>query len=257
VRTFDGTRWRGIVELVSGGFPCQDISPAGKGKGLAGSKSSLWFEMLRIVCEIRPKYVFVENSAMLISRGLHTVLGGLSEARYDAEWLVMGANDVGANHCRKRLWLLAADTDSFRESQPKGIEQKQRGRDSNVRQKISNAESNGRKKQRQCVKSEAASADACDGGCKISNTRNNGIIERKRKLHQNKQTTSNGTSDRGGAEINAVGQWWQTEPRICRVVDGMDNRTNRLKAIGNGQVPLCAAVAFRVLWRRINEMTEK
>lgn len=112
VRTFDGRPWRGLVDIISGGFPCQDISCAGKGAGLEGERSGLWTEMYRIVCEVRPRWVFVENSPMLVSRGLSVVLGALAAAGYDAAWCVLGADDLGAPHVRKRLWLLAHDPDS-------------------------------------------------------------------------------------------------------------------------------------------------
>ena len=71
VQTFDGRPWRGIVDVVSGGFPCQDISAAGKGAGIDGERSGMWSHMARIVGEVRPRFVFVENSPMLTSRGLH------------------------------------------------------------------------------------------------------------------------------------------------------------------------------------------
>ncbi len=107
VRTFDGTPWRGIVDVVSGGFPCQDISSAGKGAGLVGERSGLWKEMARIVGEVRPRVVFVENSPMLTIRGLGTVLGDLAALGFDAEWGVLGAHSIGANHKRERIWILA------------------------------------------------------------------------------------------------------------------------------------------------------
>ena len=95
------------VDLICGGFPCQDISTAGKGAGLAGERSGLWFEYLRIVRELRPRVVVVENVAALLSRGLDTVLGGLAEAGYDAEWFCLRASDVGAPHRRERLFVVA------------------------------------------------------------------------------------------------------------------------------------------------------
>jgi DNA (cytosine-5)-methyltransferase 1 len=107
VETFDGSRWRGIVDVVSGGFPCQDISVAGCGDGLDGERSGLWREMARVVREVGPEYVFVENSPMLTSRGIHRILSDLAELRFDVEWGVLGASDVGAPHIRKRIWLLA------------------------------------------------------------------------------------------------------------------------------------------------------
>ncbi|MGQ9984709.1 DNA cytosine methyltransferase, partial [Pseudomonas aeruginosa] len=77
VRTFDGRPWRGLVDVVSGGFPCQDISAAGNGAGIYGERSGLWREMARIVGEVRPRFVFVENSPLLVRRGLAVVLGDL------------------------------------------------------------------------------------------------------------------------------------------------------------------------------------
>ena len=106
VRTFDGKPWRGVVDVVSGGFPCQDISIAGKGAGLDGERSGLWKEMARIVLEVQPRYVLVENSPMLVSRGLATVLADLAAMGFDARWGVVGADDVGAPHERKRMWIV-------------------------------------------------------------------------------------------------------------------------------------------------------
>ena len=105
VQTFDGKPWRGIVDVVSGGFPCTDISAAGKGAGIDGEASGMWREMARIIHEVRPQYVFVENSPMLTSRGLGTVLGDLAGMGFDARWGVLGAADVGANHQRDRIWI--------------------------------------------------------------------------------------------------------------------------------------------------------
>ena len=107
VETFDGRPWRGIVDVVSGGFPCQDISCVGKGAGIKGERSGLWGQMARIVRDVRPRFVFVENSPMLTSRGLGTVLGDLAAMGFDAEWCVLGAHDVGAPHKRDRIWILA------------------------------------------------------------------------------------------------------------------------------------------------------
>ena len=108
VCTFDGKAWKGYVDVISGGFPCQDISVANiEGAGLEGERSGLWKEMRRIVSEIRPQWVFVENSPMLVHRGLDRVLGDLAELGYDAEYGIMGADDVGASHERQRMWILA------------------------------------------------------------------------------------------------------------------------------------------------------
>jgi len=107
VQTFDGRPWRGIVDVVSGGFPCVDISSAGKGAGIDGDRSGLWREMARIVSKVRPPYVWVENSPMLVRRGLARVLGNLATMGYDARWGIVGADDAGAPHRRKRIWIFA------------------------------------------------------------------------------------------------------------------------------------------------------
>ena len=110
VQTFDGRPWRGIIDVVSGGFPCQDISSAGKGAGIDGERSGMWRHMARIIGEVRPKFVFVENSPLLVSRGLARVLGDLAEMGYDAKWGVLGAHHVGAPHKRQRVWIVAYPT---------------------------------------------------------------------------------------------------------------------------------------------------
>ncbi|MFZ4431402.1 MAG: DNA cytosine methyltransferase, partial [Phycisphaerales bacterium] len=107
VCTFDGRPWRGRVDVVSGGFPCQDISIAGTGKGLSGDRSSLWFEMARIIREVGPRYVLVENAAVLNRRGLDRVLGDLAAMGFDAEWGVYSAEQAGAPHLRQRTWIVA------------------------------------------------------------------------------------------------------------------------------------------------------
>ena len=93
--------------LVSGGFPCQDIAAIGRGAGIEGERSGLWSEMARVVGEVRPRFVFVENSPMLNSRGLGRVLGDLAVLGYDAEFGVLGAHNANACHKRDRLWILA------------------------------------------------------------------------------------------------------------------------------------------------------
>lgn len=107
VRTFDGRPWRRRVDAICGGFPCQDISPSGKGLGLDGERSGLWIEFARIVREVGPRFVFVENSSFLPVRGLDRVLADLAQMGFDASWGVLGADAAGAPHFRERTWILA------------------------------------------------------------------------------------------------------------------------------------------------------
>ena len=107
IKTFDGSVWRGSVDVVSGGFPCQDISSCGKKEGLYGSRSGLWTEMVRVIGEVQPAYVFVENSSMLLVRGVDRVLWDLAALGYDARWGVVSAADAGYQYLRKRIWIVA------------------------------------------------------------------------------------------------------------------------------------------------------
>ena len=138
--TFDGRPWRGRVDIVAGGFPCQNISAAGNGAGLSGERSGLWSEMARVIGEVRPRFVFVENSPLLVSRGLDVVLSDLAEMGYNASWGIVGADDAGAPHRRKRIWIMG-DADSQREPQQEGAIQDQRRRtfDTSEKQVMENA----------------------------------------------------------------------------------------------------------------------
>ena len=221
VRTFDGKPWRGIVDVVSGGFPCQDISAAGKGAGISGSRSGLWSEMARIIGEVRPRYAFVENSPMLTSRGLGTVLGDLAALGFDARWGVLSAADVGANHLRERIWIVAyskgarASTDIGRLRQ--GFERI--GGRQNTNQKMA------------------------DPRCELRIKGDAGDLF----TNQTKRTTSPIFNQSSGSRFGLDNNWWETEPDVGRVAHGVAARVDRLKVIGNGQVPRVAATAFRLL----------
>jgi DNA (cytosine-5)-methyltransferase 1 len=118
IRELDGEQLRtdGIsVDVICGGFPCQDISVAGNGAGLAGERSGLWAQQARLIGELRPRYALVENVAALLGRGLDAVLGDLAALGYDAEWHVLGADALGASQHRERLWILAYPHDARRE----------------------------------------------------------------------------------------------------------------------------------------------
>jgi len=103
----DGIR----VDVICGGFPCQDISFAGAGEGLAGKRSGLWYEFHRLIEEIKPRYAIIENVSALRSRGLDAVLGSLAQIGYDAEWHCIPASAVGAPHRRDRIWVIANPND--------------------------------------------------------------------------------------------------------------------------------------------------
>lgn len=111
VRTFDGAKWRGCVDIISGGFPCQDISIAGestrKQLGLKGERSGLWREFSRIIYEVRPRFAFVENVPRVCILGLDKILSDFAQMGYNAEWCSISASDVGAWHKRERTFIFA------------------------------------------------------------------------------------------------------------------------------------------------------
>jgi DNA (cytosine-5)-methyltransferase 1 len=107
IKEFDGTKYRGLVDIISGGFPCQNISVSGRGEGLRGAKSGLWSEYSRIIKEINPQYAIIENSPNLTRKGFEQILFDLSESGYDAEWQCFLASDFGFPHKRERIFILA------------------------------------------------------------------------------------------------------------------------------------------------------
>ena len=114
VCTLDGKPWRGSVDVLCGGWPCQDLSIAGKGKGIEGSRSGLWSEYLRLILEIRPRIVFMENSPMLVRRGGGRVVGDLARNGYDVRWVCMGGSDYGNCSDGKRFYGVAYEANSQR-----------------------------------------------------------------------------------------------------------------------------------------------
>lgn len=225
ITTFDGKRWRGIVDVVSGGFPCQDISAAGKGAGIEGQRSGMWKEMARIIGEVRPKYAFVENSPMLTTRGLGTVLADLAKMGFDAEWGVLSAADVGAPHERERIWIVARQREFFSYSmhnRNRWRQQFKEGFEKKIRE--------------------------------IPDTRReHGESWNARKLASIKTEWATGTISNKSSIKGLDWIKWQAEPNVLRMVNGVANTVDRLKAIGNGQVPLCAATAFELLRNRLDE----
>jgi len=247
VQTFDGRPWRGIVDVVSGGFPCQDISAAGKGAGIDGERSGMWREMARIIREVRPRYAFIENSPMLTTRGLDVVLSDLASMGFDARWGVLGAADVGAPHQRDRIWVVA-DSKSARTSTDKrglrsGIERIDRGQTAN--QTMANANST-QCQRNECTKRTQSEYTNFDSAGQLAYVKDEGNVRGVRQLG----VTQEEHDDRG-SKIDGSRQWWATEPNVGRVADGVAARVDRLKAIGNGQVPAVAASAWNLLTENI------
>ena len=267
VQTFRGEPWRGIVDVVSGGFPCTDISAAGKGAGIDGEASGMWREMARIIREVRPRYVFVENSPMLTSRGLGRVLGDLAAMGFDARWGVLGAADVGAPHQRDRIWIVAKWRGQLPHAQHHRIrwwEQQQESIKTTHRQMANpnvigldepKTKRDRTHKQQICqneldygseVWSEAIRCGQLGNEEELANPTGSGL-QRQGKLEQSINSKTYGDWETSQFADVCQSDFWATEPDVGRVVNGMASRVDRIKALGNGQVPLCAATAWRIL----------
>lgn len=240
IQTFDGKPWRGIVDVVSGGFPCQDISAAGKGAGINGERSGMWSHMARVVGEVRPQYVFVENSPMLVTRGLERVLGDLTSLGYDTKWTVMGAADVGANHKRDRIWIVAHAREFGHKHENNEIQTRRHSvkpssaNMADTTQLLGNGSNDNAG-----FRLEREEKPKLGNDCRAKNVANTNLTQCKRDKRTERSITEH-------ANIGSA-SWWAIEPSVGRVVDGVAARVDRLKAIGNGQVPLCAATAWRIL----------
>jgi DNA (cytosine-5)-methyltransferase 1 len=302
IRGFDGRPWRGRVDVVSGGFPCTDISVAGKGAGIDGEHSGLWREMARIIREVRPSFVFIENSPALTTRGGTRVMSDLASMGFNVEWGVLGADAVGAWHERKRFWAVAhrrgvewrsdltawhhanrtcarwdeenrelgasaeddarapgsanaADVDRPRELQPQGRQREQwrwaghgseQGGASNaVRPRLQSAgeevvcgSRGGRKgEQLPFVAGGPLNGDWCEWHM--------GFPRGWTKLEPMKPGDfARWLSGGGSADWDA--EW----PDVPRTGGDAKNRVQRITALGNAQVPACAALAWRTLMQR-------
>ena len=267
IQTFDGRPWRGIVDVVSGGFPCQDISAAGRGDGLDGERSGMWHHMARVVGEVRPSYVFVENSPMLTTRGGTRVIADLTALGYDCRWTVMGAADVGANHQRDRIWILAY-ANSMRELQQTRSKRDERDGVSDSSETM--ADANGINRRGQSFNESCSRERSWDqpfGRCDEMADTDSQRQQGQQWSTAPRQTSatcgcgkeiSNSYATRLQVRNGSAGSawslstfeqcdWWNTEPDVGRVANGVAARVDRLKAIGNGQVPRVAATAFNIL----------
>lgn len=187
----------GAVDAICGGFPCQDISTAGKGAGLAGERSGLWREYARLVGELRPQYVLVENVAALLGRGLGDVLGDLAALGYDAEWHCIPASAVGAPHRRDRVWIVA-----YPESERRA--------------------ETGRHSQRHSERlASSGQALGHANGPRLPLA----------------WSQSPGTNRIEGGGVPATADWWAAEPDVGRVAHGVPERVDRLQGLGNAVLP--------------------
>ena len=200
------------IDVLAGGFPCQDISTAGLGAGLSGSRSGLWFQFHRLIKEIQPRYAVIENVSVLRSRGLDQVLWSLSEIGYDAEWHCIPASAVGAPHRRDRIWIVAYPASGRCKSMFDG---------------------------------DAKSKDVIPSSSNVADTDS---------AHSEGRRLSSGTYAQYANTISAG--WWETEPAVGRVANGLPGQSHRLKQLGNAVVPQIPELIGRAImeYERVNSL---
>jgi DNA (cytosine-5)-methyltransferase 1 len=212
VRMYDPSKYAGKVDCIHAGFPCQDISVAGKQAGVGQeTRSGLYREIFRIADVVRPKELYLENVSAIISNGMGVVLADLSALGYSARWICLRASDVGANHGRDRWWLLARKVGNSEKFKRDGFNNNTR----NSEQSSEIPEFRNTSRTENVAYTESFYAQ--------------GLYNRSREMQP-----------RGKS-------WWEVEPNVDRVANELASRVDRLKSIGNGQVPLQAAVAYSIL----------
>ena len=257
------------VDIISGGFPCQDISVAGKGAGLEGERSGLWTELHRVISELRPRFAFIENVPMLTIRGGGRVIADLAEIGYDAEWQIVGADDVGAWHRRKRIWIVAYDTQRHslnsdtnrirshkkrininRETQfcdkqdsifgPVGGKIPRPGNDRQI--ETANVPDTDGTRTREHKKNLRRKKEKKRGVRFNPNSKNvpDPNKQRLERYNDRKSTTIQAKTTRTNIRTENISNgtnYWSVEPDVGRVAHGIPKRVDRLKGIGNAVVP--------------------
>jgi DNA (cytosine-5)-methyltransferase 1 len=258
VRTFDGRPWAGLVDVISAGFPCQPWSTAGKQLGELDERN-LWPDTLRIIREVRPQWVLLENVANLLSRlYIQQIFGDLAESGCDARWDCIPAAAVGAPHIRDRAWIVAHSR-----SESGGLQLQQReDRPEAVRGGEALAHSNGVGRQTEVGLPDEQSLSVWSGR-DVPDA--NGVQHKggpssiKREASEIVRSHSESERCDGWAGVQATSEqagrlwvegncpWWAVEPNVGRVANGVAHRVDRLAAIGAGQVPAVVGTAWRLL----------
>ena len=214
IRTVNFGAWAGRVDCIAAGFPCQDISCAGKGAGITGARSGLWTEVLRATRVIRPSFVFLENSTAIRTRGRREIIPAFVEEGYSYQDGKISASDVGAAHQRERWFcLFVANSHGVRKLEPEGREQKQRRWISNGAPPV---------------------ADRLGAGLEWRSE--SGVVQEAARSAVEAIERYTGQRD-----------WNPIDAGNCRVDDGLASRMDRIKAAGNGQVPMQVAAAWLIL----------
>jgi DNA (cytosine-5)-methyltransferase 1 len=233
------------ADLICGGFPCQDVSAAGKGAGLNGARSGLWSEFYRIVHELEPEWVVVENVASGAKRWVDAVRGGLELIGYETIPIPLSAEDVGAPHLRKRIFIIgqAIETWSLRRWRSGGKYTISHAKHMQLRNE--QRRDSGASRQR-----ETELTDYGEAGF-VADSDSARELQQKRGVEEQRGWTCNKSEDvpntyRKSTQRVAISRckhsYWSSEPDVGRVANGIPRRMDRLRQLGNAVVPQCAQI---------------
>lgn len=229
IKEFNAKEYNGTIDVISGGFPCQPFSVAGQRKGKEDDRY-LWAEMLRIIGEVQPKFVVGENVTGIIGMALDTVLSDLEAQNYTTETYIIPACSKNAWHRRDRVWIVAY-SNSIRWQN----EQKENG------QPLHNGNGNGKTKEQSRGKQQRRTGEPGDIFSDTTSQRQQRQGERS-KRSSNKEEGKRQTNN---AFANGINNQWTVEPELGRVANGIPDRLDRLKGLGNAIVPQVAYEIFR------------
>jgi len=234
----------GEFDIITGGFPCQDISVAGLQKGITKeTRSGLFYELIRVIRMVRPKYVVLENVAAILNRGLDIVLRELSEAGYDAEWSVISASSLGACHQRSRWWLVAYPNSKQSSRTESQIQTRRNSTFSSFTSNSNSKRSQGRLLQLNKELQETRHSGKEDT---FSITDTDSTRTQGNRSGQTEPVWTNAFfNSKERRTLNPNWQRYVSEPCLCRGDDGLRGRMDRLKALGNSIVPAVAAIPLQ------------
>jgi DNA (cytosine-5)-methyltransferase 1 len=239
IRTF--TAIPGQYDVICGGFPCQSISVAGNRAGITEeSRSGIFYELMRVIRMVRPRFVVLENVAAILNNGLDIVLGELSQAGYDAEWSVISASSLGACHRRSRWWCVAYTNDYGSSTSSISRLDDQANNDSSKRSNQVSQSSRG---------IESTNSRVVQSSAKSTNS-NSKRLQRENFSEMEREIWAKSASRR----LNPDWRQYVSKPILRRGDDGLSYRVDRTKALGNSVVPQVAAIPLkRVLDLYYNE----
>jgi DNA (cytosine-5)-methyltransferase 1 len=264
IRQFDPEPWKGRMDCIAAGFPCQDISSAGPGHGINGKRSGLIWQLFQAIDVIQPPIIFLENSPRIRTKGRREIIKALVERGYSWRDGTLAASHVGAGHKRNRWWCLAAnDNGLWKLEQERRIAEQRGWIGNSFTENADFTMQRWRSRRPECARQQRQMF-AIRRGCETTDSYQCGRNRRAWKIEETQGWLEfadsierafklGGLSDLDAEAIAVAGaytktiNWSSPDAGACRVVDGLADRVDRIKTCGDGQVPLQAAVAWALL----------